>query len=124
MTPDGLRVRACPRCGAGIFEAWPRRPGRPRQWCSPQCRRAASEERRAADAGAVGIRYVAAEVTIDDHVRAVLASPAACRRVLRELADRAARGDLDESRWRSVLTDLAHMRQPSGRAQEGYVWRR
>lgn len=124
MTPDGLQVRSCPRCGAEIFEAWPRRPGRPRRWCSPRCRRAASEERRAADSGAIGVRYIETEVSIEDHVRAVLDSPAACRRVLRELRERAAKGDLDDSRWRSVLTDLAHLREPSRRPEERYMWRR
>jgi len=33
--------------------------------------------------------------------------------VLRELVDRAARGDLDDARWRSVVTDLEHLRQPA-----------
>ncbi|TPG13409.1 hypothetical protein EAH86_18960 [Pedococcus bigeumensis] len=63
-------------------------------------------------------------VSIEDHVRAVLNSPAACRRVLRELGDRAARGDLVDARWRSVLTDLEHLRQPAGRPRERYLWRR
>jgi hypothetical protein len=107
-----------------IHEVWPRRPGRPKRWCSPQCRRAASEERRAADSGAIGIRYIDTEVSIEDHVRAVLNSPAASRRVLRELGDRAARGDLADARWRSVLTDLEHLRQPAGRPRERYLWRR
>jgi hypothetical protein len=124
VTRDGRGVRACPRCGRVIPEAWPPRPGRPKRWCSPQCRRAASEERRAAYSGAIGIRYIDTVVSIEDHVRAVLDSPAACRRVLRELGDRAAAGDLVDARWRSVLTDLEHLRQPAGRARERYLWRR
>jgi hypothetical protein len=64
------------------------------------------------------------EVSIEDHVRAVLSSPAACRRVLRELEDRVARGDLVDARWRSVLTDLEHLRQPAGRPRERYLRRR
>ncbi len=120
----GLRVRDCSRCGRAIFEAWPRRPGRPRRWCSPDCRRAASEEQRAADNGAIGIRHVDRETSIEDHVRAVLGSPAASRRVLRELVDRAARGDLEESRWRRVLTELERLRQPAGWSRELYLRRR
>lgn len=124
MTPDGRGVHECPRCGQTIAEMRPRRPGRPKLWCSSECRRAASEERRAAASGAVGIRYIATEVSIEDQVRAVLESPAACRRVLRELGDRAARGDLTDGRWRSVLTDLEHLQQPVGRPRGPYTWGR
>ncbi len=49
----------------------------------------------------------------------MLASPAACRRVLRELVDRAARGDLDDRRWSSVMTDLEHMRHSDDRYPRG-----
>ena len=112
MTSYSRGVRACRRCGQPINEQRPRRPGRPRRWCSPECRRAASEERRAAESGAIGIRYIEPDVPIEDHVRAVLGSPAACRRVLRELGERAARGELVDGRWTSVLSDLEHLRQP------------
>lgn len=101
------------------MEPWPPRPGRPKRWCSAECRRAASEERRAAANGAIGIRYLSPVVSIEEHVDAVLASPAACRRVLRELVDRAARGDLDDTRWRSVVADLEHMRQSGDRYPRG-----
>ncbi len=63
VTRDDRGVRACPRCSRAISEAWPPRPGRPKRWCSPQCRRAASEERRSADSGAIGIRYIDTEVS-------------------------------------------------------------
>jgi hypothetical protein len=39
-------------------------------------------------AGATATEYVQADVSLDDHVQAVLASPAACRRVLRDLRKR------------------------------------
>lgn len=77
-----------------------------------------------AESGAIGIRYIEPEVPIEDHVRAVLESPAACRRVLRELGERAARGEFLDGRWSSVLTDLERLRQPAGRPRDRYRWRR
>jgi len=122
----GIESRACPRCGQAIYETSPRRPGRPKRWCSARCRRAASEELRAADIGAIGIRYVETEkeVSIEDHVRAVLDSPAACRRVLREVWERAARGHLVDARWSSVLADLERLREPAGRSRDRSSWLR
>jgi endogenous inhibitor of DNA gyrase (YacG/DUF329 family) len=118
-------TRACPRCGQLIYETTsPRRPGRPRRWCSARCRRAASEERRAADSGAIAIRYVETEVSIEAHVEAVLDSPAACRRVLRELGERAAGGQLKHARWGSVLTELQRLRQPADRSRNRSLWAR
>lgn len=116
--------RTCPRCGRLIIELLPRRPGRPKRWCSTRCRRAASEEKRAAANGAIGIRYITAPVTIQDHVAAVLDSPAACRRVLRELGERAAKGELMEARWSSVEAELERLRRPLRRPQIGPTWRR
>jgi endogenous inhibitor of DNA gyrase (YacG/DUF329 family) len=119
VTFTGRGSRVCPRCGRPIDEQRPRRPGRPRRWCSSECRRAASEERRAAESGAIAIRYIKPDVPIEDHVRAVLGSPAACRRVLRELGERAARGELLDGRWTSVLSDLEHLPQPQNRTLGG-----
>jgi endogenous inhibitor of DNA gyrase (YacG/DUF329 family) len=102
-------VRTCPRCGEAIVEPAPRRAGRPRRWCSARCRRAASEERRAAAAGAIAIEYVQAEVTLDDHVHAVLDSPAACRRIVRTLRERDQAGTLSDARWSSVADELARV---------------
>jgi len=101
-----IEERACPRCGATIHEVWPRPAGRPRRWCSARCRRAASEERRAAANGAIAIEYVQVEPALDDHVRAVLESPAACRRVIRNLRERAENGQLSNARWSSVEAEL------------------
>lgn len=101
-----IEERPCPRCGAVIYEVLPRTIGRPRRWCSARCRRAASEERRAAASGAIATEYVQVEMTLDDHVHAVLGSPAACRRVIRDLNERADKGQLSDARWSSVEREL------------------
>ncbi len=102
--------RPCPRCGASIYDVISPRPaGRPRRWCSPRCRRAASEERRAAATGAIATEYIHLDVSLDDHVRAVLDSPAACRRVLRDVRERAEQGMLQDARWSSVEAELARL---------------
>lgn len=121
-----VNIRACPRCGTSIFETVPRRPGRPKRWCSARCRRAASEERRAADHGAIGIRYIdhTPDITLEQHVEAVLGSPAACRRVLRELAERSAGGALSDARWSSVEAQLERLREPAARGPHRYRWLR
>ena len=103
-------VRSCPRCGEIIVDVLPRSPGRPRRWCSAKCRRSASEERRAAAAGAIATRYVQVEVSLDEHVQAVLASPAACRRVLRDLRERSDAGKLADARWSPVAEELQRTR--------------
>jgi endogenous inhibitor of DNA gyrase (YacG/DUF329 family) len=51
----------CPRCGNPVTVK-PR--GRPARWCSDQCRKLASEERRAAERGAIGLQ-------IREHTRVV-----------------------------------------------------
>lgn len=107
-----ITERPCPRCGTTIHEVSPRPAGRPRRWCSPRCRRAASEERRAAESGAIAFRDVVVEVSIDEHVRAVLDSPAACRRVLREVRERAEAGLLEDARWTSVQSEVERFRTP------------
>ena len=110
MTQPSELTRSCPRCGETIVELLPRLPGRPRQWCSAKCRRSASEERRAAAAGAIATEYVQVDVSLDDHVQAVLASPAACRRVLRDLRQRSDAGMLVEARWSPVAEELQRTR--------------
>lgn len=107
---QGYGQRPCPRCGAAIIDALPRLPGRPRRWCSASCRRAASEERRAAAAGAIAIEYRPIEVALDDHVKAVLSSPAACRRIVRALRERHDSGELDDARWAPVADELERTR--------------
>ena len=96
------------------------KPGRPRRWCSRQCRRLASEERRAAQAGNAAITYIKKEASLDEHVRAVLASPAACRRVLRAIAEREDRRELLDAKWTSVADELTRLRRRSTRSN----WRR
>lgn len=110
-------MTACPRCGAEIGEpvGRGRGRGRPRTWCSDACRRSASLERRAAEAGAIAVRLVERDVGIEEHVAAVLASPAACRRVLRTVAERAAAKDLDHAKWVSVRKELERLRAPGDR---------
>ena len=102
--------RPCPRCGAPIYDVVSPRPaGRPRRWCSLRCRRAASEERRAAANGAIAVEYVQVEVSLDEDVNAVLGSPAACRRVLRDLRERTEAGLLQDARWSSVRAELERL---------------
>jgi hypothetical protein len=84
------------------------------------CRRKASEERRAAEVGIVAITYVKQEVSLDEHVRAVLASPSACRRVLRTLSNRDAQEELVDAKWSSVAEELARLRRAVSPAR----WRR
>ncbi len=50
-----MDVESCPRCGRPVH--WTGR-GRRARWCSPACRRAAYEERRAAATGAIAVRVV------------------------------------------------------------------
>lgn len=94
----------CPRCG----DTWqPSHRGRPRKWCSPSCRRAAYEERRAAANGAIAVEFVeritAIEHDLDECVTRVLDSPAASRRVLRKLGDPSVLRQLvREPRWAPV----------------------
>lgn len=112
--PDEIKPlepqRSCPRCGSSIAEVYPRLPGRPRRWCSAKCRRAASEERRAAAAGAIAIEYISIDVSLEDHVKAVLTSPAACRRIARTLRERHEGGELDDARWSPVADELERTR--------------
>lgn len=113
--------RSCPRCGAVMHDVVEPRPaGRPRRWCSPRCRRAASEERRAAANGAIGIEYVTVKVDLDEHVRAVFDSPTACRRVLRDVRERAEAGVLEGARWSSVHSEIERFRP---RAASPMRWR-
>ena len=113
-------IQECPRCGKPFVAATQRSPGRPRRWCSQECRRLASEERRAAEREGSPVAYVKEPTTLDEHVRAVLDSPGACRRVLRALADRESRHEFADAKWSSVATELTRLR----RAGQGPRWRR
>jgi endogenous inhibitor of DNA gyrase (YacG/DUF329 family) len=104
-------IRKCPRCGKQFAVATQPTAGRPRRWCSPACRRLASEERRAAEREQQPITYIKEATSLDGHVRAVLDSPSAYKRILRELADRDVRRDLDDAKWSSVADELARLRR-------------
>ncbi len=106
-------IKACARCGRPFQVSDRPRAGRPRRWCSSACRRLASEERRAAGAGHTVVTFVKEATSLDEHVRIVLNSPSACRRILRELTDRDTRGELDDAKWSSVADELARIRRPS-----------
>lgn len=75
-----------------------------------ECRRSASEERRAAAAAAIATHYVQVDVSLDDHVQAVLASPAACRRIVRDLREKYDDGQLSDARWSPVAEELQRSR--------------
>lgn len=49
-------------------------------------------------------------LSLADHVQAVLASPAACRRVLRDLRERYDAGMLGDARWSPVAEELQRNR--------------
>lgn len=97
----------CPRCGDAIAASTSGR-GRPRVWCSQRCRRAAYEERRAAANGAIAHEIVVrrTQPTWDETVARVLASPVACRKVVRELSRRLRVGELAESQWQPVVAEI------------------
>lgn len=103
-----ITTRPCLRCGRPIVSC--PKPGRPRKWCSAKCRRLASEERRAAESGLLAVEEVEKKVTLDDHLRAVLDSPAACRRVLRRVGEWSASGELGDAKWSSVADELERLR--------------
>jgi hypothetical protein len=132
-----IEVMACPRCGKPLYEPGEvRGRGRPRRWCSAQCRKLASEERRAADRGAVKIDPDRGAVKIDvrDHARSLeriahqpfssdgavdvermLHDPGSIEKLLRTLTHRIQNpSDKDPSaRWlaerqRHLVADLLH----------------
>jgi hypothetical protein len=106
-------IKTCARCGKPFQVSDHPKVGRPRRWCSSACRRLASEERRAAEVGHTAVTFIKEAAGLDDQVRAVLESPSACRRILRELSDRDTRGALGDAKWSSVADELARLRRPS-----------
>lgn len=113
---DEVEGKRCPRCGAPVPV---KRTGRPATWCSQKCRRAASEEKRAGDRGAIA-KEVVQQVQVlqpvlrcgqcyshDDGercVHAVTGSPESIAYVLENLRVRAAMGALDDAeRWGAVV---------------------
>ena len=93
------------------------------QWCSQACRWAGYEERRAAKNGVIAIEYVekpAPTITLDEHVAAVLDSPAASRNVLRQLRARHGNGELNDAKWNSMSDELKLPRTPPDRRPDGW----
>jgi len=60
----------CPRCHAAVVST---ARGRPRIWCSDQCRKLASEERRAAERGVIGLDVQ--RVVVEKSVREIVRTP-------------------------------------------------
>lgn len=91
-----METTPCPRCGRDVLPTPGR--GRPRLWCSDECRRLSSEERRAARRGGqpVEIREEIRErvversrpLSADGAIERVLESQAATEKLLRVLAYR------------------------------------
>jgi hypothetical protein len=83
--------------------------GRPAVLCSGACRKAAHEARRTAQPDAFTVKVVD-RVVVESHdlpgcVEAVIASPAACRRVLQALTALAGDGTLEhDPKWRPTHT--------------------
>lgn len=108
MTP-----KTCQRCGR---EFTPARRGRPPLWCSRDCRRIASEERRAARSGArpVEIREEIRERVVersrplspDGAVDRVLSNELATQKLLRILTARWRRDPPNEPEWNPALRIL------------------
>lgn len=108
-------ARQCLRCGQPLPQRPIGRRGRPPMWCSPQCRRRAYEERRAAASGAVGVRVEVVEKPVEriiertrtetvtaapgpaEAARIVAQSPRACRTILESLTTQAVTGELATS---------------------------
>lgn len=96
----------CANCGGPMPS--PRGRGRPAIYCSGACRKAAHEARRTGkpDAFEVKIveRTVVTEHDLTECVNRVVGSPAACRKVLYELAHMAENHQLRDPKWDSTLT--------------------
>lgn len=130
MVEQLVEPPVCPRCGAELPAQAGR--GRPRLWCSQACRRAAYEERRAAAAGAIGLRVERVVHRVEKPVwcveyrdriveksapppepaeaaAIVLASPRACRTVLEGLADAAVEGKLHRGEHSATVRAAAQL---------------
>jgi endogenous inhibitor of DNA gyrase (YacG/DUF329 family) len=108
--------RRCPRCRELVPV---RRTGRPAKWCSERCRRAASEEKRAAERGAIAKEVVPQVQVLQPVLRCdqcyshdtgekclhrVTGSPASMAYVLENLTERASMHLFDDAEtWGEVL---------------------
>ncbi len=100
-------VQSCVNCG-GLMPA-PLGRGRPAVYCSGACRKAAFETRRVGKPDAFDVKIIDREVTVEhdltECVTRVIASPAACRRVLHALVNLSLDGPLrNDPKWDSTLT--------------------
>ncbi|MEV6562960.1 hypothetical protein AB0M22_45085 [Nocardia sp. NPDC051756] len=111
-----MDVKRCPRCGDLIEPAQGR--GRPRRWCSPECRRRAFEENRAAASNGrvveiheeVRVVERSRPLSPDGAVERVLGDAIAIQKLLRVLAHRMYRdpgiADVGANVVRPLLHDL------------------
>lgn len=117
---SSVPTSTCPRCGADIVQ--PPGRGRRRIWCSDACRRRGSEERQAADRGAIAVRIIERETeqvhvkrvrvepSLDECVQRVASSPAAVRKLFQKLyATHATTGGLRGPQWDGALHALARL---------------
>lgn len=98
-TTTASTAAVCERCGA-VLPARSSKGGRPRRWCSDECRDRAARQRRKGGAGAASVPGLVAEAAVP----AVLASPAMTRMLLTDLAATIRRGDLDGSEFNHVIS--------------------
>ena len=109
--------KTCPRCGQPVSQ---RGTGRPATWCSQACRRAAYEERRAADRGAIALQVVE-RVKVTEHdlsecVARVTSSPSASRRALQAMTVLAREGVLSgHQKWSSTQTAVDRLAEALAR---------
>lgn len=101
---------ACPRCG-GVVEYSGR--GRRPVWCSQVCRQEAYETRRAARENGHPVEVIVRErnpatLTLDEHVRAVLASPTAIVKVMQGVGHLRRSGGLAQPKWQRLNNYLTY----------------
>lgn len=100
-------VATCVNCGGPMPAPLGR--GRPPIYCSGACRKAAFEARRTGKPDAFEVKIVE-RIVVEEHdltecVNRVIASPAACRRVLHALVNLSLDGPLrHDPKWDSTLT--------------------
>lgn len=99
-------VLTCANCDGPMPP--PRGRGRPAVYCTGACRKATHEARRTGKPDAFEVklieRIVVTEHDLTECVERVTSSPAACRRVLYELARMAENHQLGDPKWDSTLT--------------------
>ncbi len=100
-------VVSCVNCGGPMSAPLGR--GRPAVYCTGACRKAAHEARRTGKPDAFEVKIVEREIVVEhdltECVNRVIASPAACRRVLHALVNLSLDGPLrNDSKWDSTLT--------------------